>query len=623
MPEADALDLIESYEPKGRFSSNAEREAAQEIVKLLGGFTLAVETAAVFLGQFAGDVTCADFLERLKQEGLEGLESAAAETSEGVRHGEKRLSATLQPTLERLSESERLALSYAALVPADQIALPWIRALVAKQFPELGQDAEPGHPDPWQSVLRRLVSLRLWRATGVIDGDGQPLVARMHRLLQEVMRSAAGKYADTLEAALLVHVKSRAEFLWEGWVRHEHRWELRPLAACAWQWMKRGSRDGAYLANQAYGPLYDVGDFVEAEVLIRGALEIDEYSCGPNDPVVATALNNLAQLLKETNRLGEAEPLMRRALAIDEQSFGSNHASVARDLNNLAQLLRATNRLAEAEPLVRRALAIAERTFGVSHPKVAIVLNSLAQLLQATNRPSEAETLMRRALAINEGSLGRNHHNVATQLNNLAMLLLATNRLSEAEPLMRRALAIDEQSFGPDHPSVARDFNNLAQLLDETDRPTEAEPLMRRALAIDEQSFGSNHPNVAIALNNLAWLLKETNRLAEAEPLMRRALAIDEQSFGPDHPDVATDLNNLALLLKGANRLAEAEPLMRRVIEIFLRFTSATGHEHPHLRAAVRHYTELLEQMGYNQAQMTAELDKVSSPFGIQLGSYT
>ena len=59
------------------------------------------------------------------------------------------------------------------------------------------------------------------------------------------------------------------------------------------------------------------------------------------------ALNNLAQLLQATNRLGDAEPLMRRALAIDEASYGDAHPKVARDLNNLAQLLQATNRLGE------------------------------------------------------------------------------------------------------------------------------------------------------------------------------------------------------------------------------------------------------------------------------------
>ena len=48
---------------------------------------------------------------------------------------------------------------------------------------------------------------------------------------------------------------------------------------------------------------------------------------------------------------------MHHALHIDELSFGNDHPNVARDLNNLALLLKDTNRLAEAEPLMRRDLA--------------------------------------------------------------------------------------------------------------------------------------------------------------------------------------------------------------------------------------------------------------------------
>jgi tetratricopeptide (TPR) repeat protein len=86
--------------------------------------------------------------------------------------------------------------------------------------------------------------------------------------------------------------------------------------------------------------------------VMRRALAIGEKSLGPNHPDVATRLNNLAQLLQDTNRLAEAEPLYRRALAIDEKNLGPNHPNVAIRLNNLAQLLQATNRLAEAEPLM-------------------------------------------------------------------------------------------------------------------------------------------------------------------------------------------------------------------------------------------------------------------------------
>jgi tetratricopeptide (TPR) repeat protein len=330
----------------------------------------------------------------------------------------------------------------------------------------------------------------------------------------------------------------------------------------------------------------------DAEPLIRRALAIDEASFGPVHPRVARDLNNLGQLLQATNRLSDAEPLYRRALVIDEASFGPDHPSVARDLNNLGQLLQTTNRLSEAEPLYRRALTISEASFGSVHPRVAIGLNNLAQLLQATNRLSEAEPLIRQALAIDEASFGPDHPNVAMDLNNLALLLKTTNRLSDAEPLYRRALAIDEASFGPDHPRVAMDLNNLAQLLQATSRLSDAEPLMRRALAIDEASFGPDHPNVAMDLNNLALLLKTTSRFSDAEPLIRRALAIDEKSYGPDHPNVAIELNNLAQLLQATNRLSDAEPLYRRALAID---EASFGPDHPNVAMDLNNLVALLQ----------------------------
>jgi hypothetical protein len=79
----------------------------------------------------------------------------------------------------------------------------------------------------------------------------------------------------------------------------------------------------------------------------------------------------------------------------------------------------------------------------------------------------------------------------------------------------------------------------------------------------------------------------------------------------PDHPKVARDLNNLAQLLQATNRLSDAEPLSRRVLEIFLQFTAATGHEHPHLSAAIANYSVLLEEMGRSPAQIRAQVEGV------------
>ena len=100
--------------------------------------------------------------------------------------------------------------------------------------------------------------------------------------------------------------------------------------------------------------------------------------------------------------------------------------------------------------------------------------------------------------------------------------------------------------------------------------------------------------------------------MAEAEPLIRRALSVDERSYGPEHPKVARDLNNLAQLLKTTNRLAEAEPLMRRHLEVFLNFSRATSHPHPHLKGAINNYAGLLKAMGRSREHIQATLREMA-----------
>ena len=101
---------------------------------------------------------------------------------------------------------------------------------------------------------------------------------------------------------------------------------------------------------------------------------------------------------------------------------------------------------------------------------------------------------------------------------------------------------------------------------------------------------------------------------------MRRALAIDEKSYGPEHPDVAICLSSLASLLQATNRLAEAEPLMKRMVEIFLKFTQATGHAHPHLEDAVNSYAGLLRALGRSEDEIRKNLTELASRYGLELG---
>jgi tetratricopeptide (TPR) repeat protein len=514
LPADDALRLIESYQPQGRFASDDERTAARGILTLLQGFTLAVEVVAVHLAERGGRLTCAALRDRLAAEGLTGLENIADKTTRGIPHVERLVTVTLAPTLATLSEPESLVLTLAALLPPDHIPLPWLRDVAAATFPDIAQDTPPGYDDPWLTLVNHLISLRLLQVVELAPDGQTPRLCRIHRLVQEVVKQTRPEGLDGQERGLLNHIRSRARFLWDGWVQHEHRWEVAPLIACADHWLARDSDAGPWLATEIAVPLQQLGAFAAAERLNRVAV-VRTY---PSDPNYAARLSNLAGLLRDTNRLGEAEPLVRRALVINEASYGPDHPEVATALNNLAALFKDANRLAEAEPLCRRALAIDEAWYGPDHPNVAIRLNNLAALLKDTNHTAEAESLYRRALKIWEKSQGPDHPNVATALNNLALLLKDTNRRGEAEPLYRRSLMIDEASYGPDHADVARDINNLAALFHSTNRLTEAEPLYRRTLDILLQfnrTTGHEHPNLRAAIENYRSLLAAMGQTPE------------------------------------------------------------------------------------------------------------
>jgi tetratricopeptide (TPR) repeat protein len=586
---ADAKDFLLDRTAGRRVETPDDAALAGKLAELLGRLPLALEQAAAYIGH-----QCCTFARYVEEWDAERERVLEWYDEQEMMKYPASVAVTWQRTFDRLKPFAKAMLRLAAFLAPDPIPLAMFEegsGIVSDAVKLLvGKKAAAHGASPMLDAIGSLAAYCLITR--------QEKTFTVHRMVQEVIRTQVPPKERRAWIEKTLHVVN-------GYAPEEsddvRTWPvldvLRPHAEVV-----AGLADDAGIVEPTTRLMSVLGTFLhykglykEAERWKRRALEIDEASFGPDHPEVATDLNNLAQLLKATNRLSEAEPMMRRALEIGEASFGSDHPEVATDLNNLAGLLKDTNRLSEAEPLYRRALEIDEASFGPHHPNVARDLNNLALLLKATNRLSEAEPMMRRVLEIGEASFGPDHPTVAIRLNNLAGLLQATNRLSEAEPMAHRALEIDEASFGPDHPNVARDLNNLALLLQATNRLPEAEPLYRRALEIDEASFGPDHPNVARDLNNLALLLQDTNRLSEAEPLYRRALEIDEASFGPDHPNVAIRLHNLALLLQDTNRLSEAEPMMCRALEIS---EKSLGTDHPNTRTVRENYESLLIMMG-------------------------
>ena len=163
-------------------------------------------------------------------------------------------------------------------------------------------------------------------------------------------------------------------------------------SAVAYQRCLQIRPDDAKVLNSTANSLSQAGDYAAAEPLYRRALAIDEKALGPDHPLVAMRLENLAALLDAKGDYAGAEPLYRRALAIDEKALGPDHPNVAGTLNNLAQLLRKKGDYATAEPLLRRALAIFEKALGPDDPVTRMTKKNLDDCLQKSAQAAAPKT---------------------------------------------------------------------------------------------------------------------------------------------------------------------------------------------------------------------------------------
>jgi len=180
-------------------------------------------------------VTYRAFVEGLQRDGIELMDTTLGPEARDrlAWHTETCIRRLLEPTLASLSPAELRAVEYAALLPPDNLPLPWLRDLLTVQFPELAR-AVLG--DPVAKVFQRLERLRLVvsqargrepRAGQAATGDAR--LARMHRLAQDVVRARLG--ADDLasrEAVVHQLAYSRAGWIKAHWGQVGLAWELRP-----------------------------------------------------------------------------------------------------------------------------------------------------------------------------------------------------------------------------------------------------------------------------------------------------------------------------------------------------------------------------------------------------------
>ena len=381
LPAEDALALLREYRA---FTTPEDEAAAREIVRRLGGFTLAVELIAAYLAR-KPNVGIAGYLQRLEAEGLAAADALAkdAKTADVVRHRQKQVGLIVDDAIAALSAPALEALAFASLLPPDDIVLPWVRDLAATAYPELAAEAKPGYPHPWDEAVAELTGRRLLlpaQRPGAAEETAPAWHYRMHRLVAEHVRGIIPAAARALADEAVIGEVYRFAGSFEHQWRHEP-WLLallRPLEETVSLLLERAPerRELAMAAGVAATAQLETGSQQRGErLLLASHTSLQRASAArPGDDeaqrLVAVSLERLGEFYVARGQQGDAE----RALAAFEQSLALRQrlldanpgsAAAARDvsvsLNKLGDFYIARGQEGDAE----RALAAFEQSLAL------------------------------------------------------------------------------------------------------------------------------------------------------------------------------------------------------------------------------------------------------------------
>ncbi len=180
----------------------------------------------------------------------------------------------------------------------------------------------------------------------------------------------------------------------------------------------------------------------------RRALQIRERNYGPDDPRVATTLNNLSLALRGAGEFEEAAAMGERVLELREQILGPDHPRTTTAINNLGLVYKKMGRLDRAEELYLRALEIRTRTLGELHPRVGTIYNNLAGVYFERGDLDLAEGTYRQGARDHRGHPRTRSPRRGPSPSGLSLVANARGRHAEVERLSLRDLAIREAVAG-------------------------------------------------------------------------------------------------------------------------------------------------------------------------------
>jgi hypothetical protein len=322
-----------------------------------------------------------------------------------------------------------------------------------------------------------------------------------------------------------------------------------------------------------------------------------------------TSLCQTGQMLQELGDYAQAEQLMKQAIQVIEQSSTPDGEDFTVAVTVLGSLYGVMNRGTESLAYIKKALPIRERLYGKNSQKYAEVLAVLSATYSSVGQYEQAIAGLKQVVAIYDTLLGKSSGQYAEAISNLGSVYVDVDDYVQAEPLLEEALRIREIKFGKDNLLYWYTLNNLAALKSRMGSYEQAismeKDLLKRmekeyqksglyistlmllggdyfykkqyeladsvfaaGKSLVEKIVGKNHLRYSNILNGQGHVREQAGQFAEARMYYEESVAICQHSIGVQNDQYLSAANQLAGLYVKMGQFVKADSIYAALIPL-------------------------------------------------------
>lgn len=286
-----------------------------------------------------------------------------------------------------------------------------------------------------------------------------------------------------------------------------------------------------------------LGRFPSAEELLRRVTS--------NEDVDMCYVDQLCRVLHNQGMYEEVVNICHQKLQLPEEELGLKDLQRLEFMSYFARALRALNKRDEAHSMFCQILQLRQEIRGKTHVKTLSSMNQLADSFHSQGSYVESENLAREAVRLSE-TVSNTQVQRLYSMYTLAKALHGHGKYDEAQNIQRQVVQGYHEMLGmlgKDHPATLSAIHNLAWILEWTNAP-ESAMLYRQVLQSSEKVLRKGHPATVNSMENLAILLWKKGELEEAVILQRRLVLLSQDSIGEEDPTTLRRMHHLALFSK-------------------------------------------------------------------------